>query len=100
MSLFLGWIPASAGMTMKGVPARRNFSAMTLRLPCDGHNPPHFHVRYNEHRATVGIRGLNVAEGHLPARVRGLVIEWAELHQSEPLAMWTSRVFRKIAPLV
>ena len=66
----------------------------------DEHNPPHFHVRYNDYRAVVGIRDLNLLDGHLPARVRGLVEEWAELHQDELLAMWVSQDFHKIAPLV
>jgi hypothetical protein len=64
------------------------------------HNPPHFQVSYNEFKATVGIRDLNVLAGKLPARVRGLVEEWAELHQSELLAMWLSKQFHKIEPLI
>jgi hypothetical protein len=66
----------------------------------DDHNPPHFHVRYNEYRAVVDIRSLNVLGGSLPARVRGLVEEWAELHQAELLAMWSAQDFHEIAPLV
>ena len=66
----------------------------------DEHNPPHFHVRYNDFRASVGIRDLNVIEGHLPARVRGLVVEWGELHQVELLDIWQTRRFRKLTPLV
>jgi hypothetical protein len=46
----------------------------------DEHNPPHFHVRYNDYRAIIAINDLNQLEGNLPARVRGLVVEWAELH--------------------
>jgi len=66
----------------------------------DEHNPPHFHVRYNDYRAVIGIRDLNLLDGHLPAKVRGLVEEWAELHQNELLEMWETREFHKIAPLV
>ena len=66
----------------------------------DEHNPPHFHVRYNDYRAVIGIRDLNLLDGHLPAKVRGLVEEWAELHQNELLEMWETRDFHKIAPLV
>ncbi len=61
---------------------------------------PHFHVRYNDYRASVEIRTLNVMAGTIPARVRGLVEEWAELHQGELLEMWESKDFRKVAPLV
>lgn len=66
----------------------------------DEHNPPHFHVRYNEHRAVLAIGTMNILEGRLPARVRGLVEEWAELHQRELLEMWDSKDFHKIPPLV
>ncbi len=39
-------------------------------------------------------------DGHLPARVRGLVEEWAELHQQELMLMWESKDLHKIDPLV
>lgn len=55
---------------------------------------------FDEHKATISILSLNVAEGRLPARVRGLVEEWAELHQDELLEMWESHEFHKVAPLV
>jgi hypothetical protein len=70
----------------------------------DDHNPPHFHVRYNDYRAIISIANLALLEGELPARVLGLVIEWAELHNNELLENWnlvkkTGNWF-KIDPLV
>ena len=41
----------------------------------DEHNPPHFHVSYNEYRAVMAISNGNILAGHLPARVRGLIEE-------------------------
>jgi hypothetical protein len=76
------------------------FLGIVISMYFDEHNPPHFHVRYNEYRAVMGIRDLNLLDGRLPAKVRGLVEEWAELHQDELLTMWTSQEFHKIAPLV
>jgi len=68
------------------------------------HNPPHFHVRYNEHLASIEIRTLGILDGKLPAKVLGLVVEWAELHQDELMKNWesmrTSGGFKKIDPLV
>jgi hypothetical protein len=64
------------------------------------HNPPHFHVRYNDYRAVMDIRTLNVLDGQLPAKVRGLVEEWAELNRQELLSMWNSKEFHKLEPLV
>jgi hypothetical protein len=51
----------------------------------DDHNPPHFHVKYNDHRALISIGDLKLLEGHLPTRVLGLVMEWAALHKEEGL---------------
>lgn len=68
------------------------------------HNPPHFHVRYENFRAILGIEPLELRDGELPSRVLGLVMEWAELHRSELAANWTTLAergtFRKIDPLV
>lgn len=76
------------------------FLGIVITMYFDEHNPPHIHVRYNDYRAVMGIRDLNLLDGHLPARVRGLVEEWAELHQEELLAMWETKEFHKVDPLV
>jgi hypothetical protein len=76
------------------------FLGIVITMYFDEHNPPHFHVRYNEFRASIEIESLNVMTGRLPARVRGLVEEWAELHRRELLAMWASQAFHKLDPLV
>lgn len=68
------------------------------------HNPPHFHAEYNEFEAEINIRTLNVKSGKLPAKVLGLVLEWAEMHQDELLHNWetlqTIGEFAKIKPLI
>ena len=56
--------------------------------------------RCNAQRSTVGIRDLNIIAGTLPAKVRGLVQEWAEIHMDELLHIWVTGDFRKIDPLV
>jgi hypothetical protein len=76
------------------------FLGIVITMYFDEHNPPHFHVRYNEYRASMEIGTLNLMAGALPARVRGLVEEWAEQHQQELLEMWQSQDFRKVEPLV
>ena len=76
------------------------FLGIVITMYFDEHNPPHFHVRYNEHRASMEIESLNVMAGKLPARVRGLVEEWAELHRGELLEMWESQDFHTLEPLV
>ena len=52
------------------------------------HNPPHFHVYYNEHKAVFSIESLELSDGYLPRRQMRLVQAWAELHQDELNADW------------
>jgi len=59
-----------------------------------------FHIRYNEYRASIEIRTLNILAGHLPAKVRRHAEEWSEMHQDELLEMWESKDFHSIEPLV
>jgi hypothetical protein len=47
------------------------------------HNPPHFHVYYNEYSATADIRNCELPEGDLPGKQKKLTLAWAELHQDE-----------------
>ena len=52
------------------------------------HPPAHFHVYYNQYKATVDIRTCEIIEGDLPTRQTRLVLAWAELHQDELMADW------------
>lgn len=51
------------------------------------HNPPHFHVRYNEYRATVDILTGNIT-GNMPRRALHLVYEWLDMHKDELIDNW------------
>jgi hypothetical protein len=82
------------------MPEISRFLGIVILMYFDEHNPPHFHVRYNEHKAVMEIKTLNILAGNLPVKVRNLVAEWAELHQPELLEMWDSKDFHKIQPLV
>lgn len=67
------------------------------------HNPPHFHVKYNEYKASISIHDLAILEGKLPPKVLGLVIEWASIHQDALKKNWELAqklaVLNKIPPL-
>lgn len=69
----------------------------------DEHNPPHFHVRYNEDTAIIDIKKLKLTEGQLSRRALSLVLDWAELHQQELLDDWDlcqkMELPKKIKPL-
>ena len=82
------------------MPEISRFLGIVITMYFDDHYPPHFHVRYKEYRALIAISSLNVMDGQLPARVRSLVTEWAELHREELLDIWKTSRFRKVAPLV
>jgi hypothetical protein len=67
------------------------------------HNPPHFHAYYGSQSAIFSISNLEVLEGKLPPRIKGLVVEWAEMHQKELMENWEllkKDKFNKIKPLV
>lgn len=85
------------------MPEISRFFGIAVRMFFDDHAPPHFHAEYGEHAALVDIRTLAVFSGSLPPRPKGLVIEWATLHQPELLDNWEKararKPLRKIAPL-
>ena len=64
------------------------FLGIIIAVFYDDHNPPHFHVRYEEFKAIVNIKDLTLKTGKLPPRVLGLVVEWAALHREELLKEW------------
>lgn len=76
------------------------FLGISIGMYFDDHNPPHFHVQYNEFRALMEIKTLNIIAGSLPARIRGLVEEWAELNQDGLMSMWQSQEFHPLKPLI
>ena len=48
------------------------------------HNPPHFHIRYDEYRAIIEIESGKIT-GTLTPRAMKLVVEWLNLHRVELL---------------
>ncbi len=53
------------------MPEISRFLGIIITMYFNEHNPPHFHVRYNEYRATFDIHTLNICQGSVPAKVRG-----------------------------
>jgi hypothetical protein len=86
------------------LPELSRFLGISIRMYFNDHDPPHFHVKYNDDRAVFRIRDLMMTKGKLPGRVTALVLEWANLHREELQANWESLkrdgVFSKIDPLV
>jgi hypothetical protein len=70
------------------MPEISRFFGMIITMVWNDHPPPHFHVRYGDHEASVRIDPPTLMAGRLPARALGLVIEWATLHRQELLDEW------------
>jgi hypothetical protein len=71
-----------------GVPEICRFLGIVIAMYYRDHSPPHFHVRYAGHRASISLNPLAVLEGSLPPRALGLVMEWATLHGRELHEDW------------
>lgn len=79
------------------MPEISRFFGIIIAMFYNDHAPPHFHARYEEQRAIIGIDSLTLLGGHLSPRVLGLVMEWAALHQDELREDW--RLAQRQAPL-
>jgi len=51
------------------------------------HNPPHFHVWYDNYKAIITIKE-GIITGSLPRRALNLVYEWLDLHKDELMSNW------------
>ncbi len=80
------------------MPEISRFFGIVIGMFYGDHPPAHFHVRYGEQRAIVGIETLSVLEGSLSPRALGLVTEWAALHRPDLRANWARA--RRLQPLV
>ena len=86
------------------MPEIARFLGIVIYMYFNEHNPPHFHVKYNEFTAIIEIDNFAVLGGLLPGKVLSLVVEWASDHQEELLNNWNTLQrtgdYRKIEPLV
>lgn len=86
------------------MPELCRFLGIVIQMYFNDHMPPHFHAIYNDLEGIFDLTTLNMLEGNLPARVKGLVVEWASLHKEELLYNWNTLTltgdFKKIKPLV
>jgi hypothetical protein len=70
------------------MPQISRFFGIIIMMYYDDHNPPHFHARYGSQECLIRINDLGVLEGNLPSRALKMVIEWAEMHQTELFENW------------
>lgn len=85
------------------MPEISRFYGIIIRMFYNDHNPPHFHVIYQNFEATLSIESLEVLEGQLPKRAYNLSVEWALENRHELMENWFKARARetlvKIKPL-
>lgn len=86
------------------MPEISRFYGLIIRMFYNDHNPPHFHVIYQEYEALIEITTLEILEGELPKRAKSLAIEWAIEHREELMKNWLKaqnlETLDKINPLI
>lgn len=68
------------------------FYGIVIYMYYEDHNPPHFHAKYNEFEALIGIDNFGIIKGNLPPKALALVIEWTSLHKEELLLNWENSI--------
>ncbi|MFN0316943.1 MAG: DUF4160 domain-containing protein [Burkholderiales bacterium] len=85
------------------MPTICSFYGILIRMFFDDHEPAHFHAEYGGFKAVIAIESLTLIRGKLPRRALDLVLDWAEIHQTELLEDWalcrTKQHPKPIAPL-
>ena len=86
------------------MPEISRFLGIVIRMYFNDHTPRHFHAKYGDRQASIGIESLGLLQGSLPGRILSLVVEWGMDHRDELMANWESLrsngEYCKIKPLV
>ncbi len=64
-----------------------DFYGIIIYMYMSEHNPPHFHVWYENYKAIITIKD-GIITGSLPRRALNLVYEWLDIHKDELLENW------------
>ncbi|MCA1707888.1 MAG: DUF4160 domain-containing protein [Actinobacteria bacterium] len=70
------------------MPRLSAFQGIVIYMYMRDHGIAHFHARYGDHEAVVGITAGSAIQGGLPPRQARLVREWAGLHRDELHQAW------------
>ena len=69
------------------MPEISRFYGIIIFMYMSEHNPPHFHVWYENYKAIITIKD-GIITGSLPRRALNLVYEWLDIHKDELLDNW------------
>jgi hypothetical protein len=85
------------------MPEISRFFGIIITMYYKEHEPPHFHVEYNEFKAIFDMKQGVVIEGFLPSKQLKLVLAWFEIHSDELFENWNNiknrKDYIKIKPL-
>ncbi len=87
------------------MPVISSFYGILIKMYFGDHVPPHFHADYGEFSAQIRIADFGIEAGYLPPKALALVVEWANIHQTELMLNWNNLsengngTFGKIEPL-
>ena len=85
------------------MPEISRFYGIVIYMFYNEHNPPHFHVKYQDYEAVIDIQD-EIVHGTLPRRAIRLIYEWMDIHKDELLMNWKLMEKRKplnnIEPLI
>jgi uncharacterized protein DUF4160 len=70
------------------MPTIAYFLGIAVRMFYNDHGLPHFHVRYQGHRALVRIADGVIIEGRLPPAVARILREWTQLRHEALMRNW------------
>ena len=87
MYLFVELILNSIIFALKIVEKISRFYGIIIYMFYNEHNPPHFHIEYQDFAAIIEIE-TGIIRGKMPRRALKLVFEWMDLHKEELLLNW------------
>lgn len=76
------------------MPEISRFYGVIVRMFYMDHNPPHFHIEYQDYEATIDIDS-GIVKGEMPRRALNLVFEWLDLYEQELFENWELAQQRK-----
>jgi hypothetical protein len=83
------------------MPTICRFYGILIQMYFDDHNPPHFHVIYENYKAVITINDFSILQGDLPPKAIGLVMEWATLHRNDLLREWElAKIKKPLFPII
>ena len=69
------------------MPEISRFYGIVIYMYVSEHNPPHFHVWYDDYKAIITIDD-GIVRGAIPRRALNMVYDWLDLHKDELMNNW------------